>query len=154
MFPAQYVVVLYCCCFVVPLFRCFSHVPLFRGIPTVSPVFCCFASLPFSASVPVFRSSVFRSSVIRCSWFYSMPFFFEAIIDWIWCTHRKTEIRNAIYLNGAPRQFICLKINFLRINFQIKQYSPSAPKKQQLKMANNYHIYLHSFLKKSCKIGP
>ena len=56
------------CCFIVPLFRCTSHVPLFRGIPIVPPVF------QYSASAPVFLwCSVFRSSVFRCSWFYSIP---------------------------------------------------------------------------------
>ena len=51
------------CCFVVTFFRCSSHVPLFRGIPIVLPVFGCMFR----------RSSVFRSSVVWCSWFYSMP---------------------------------------------------------------------------------
>ena len=56
------------CCFIVPLFRCTSHVPLFRGIQIVPPVF------RYSASAPVFLwCSVFRSSVFRCSWFYSIP---------------------------------------------------------------------------------
>ena len=56
------------CCFIVPLFRCTSHVPLLRGIPIVPPVFL------YYASAPVFLwCSVFRSSVFRCSWFYSIP---------------------------------------------------------------------------------
>ena len=44
---------------------CSSHVPLFRGIPIVLPVFGCTFR----------RCSMFRSSVLRCSWFYSIPFF-------------------------------------------------------------------------------
>ena len=66
------------CCFDVPLFRCSSHVPLLCSIPIVSPVFRCFAGVPVfrqcSAVPPVFRRCfVFRRSVFRCSWFYSMP---------------------------------------------------------------------------------
>ena len=50
-------------CFVAMLFHCSSHVPLFRGIPIVLSVFGC-----------MFRQcSVFRSFVLRCSWFYGMP---------------------------------------------------------------------------------
>ena len=65
-------------CFVVMLFCCSSHVPLFRGISTDLPVFRCFASVTvfrhYSSVQPVFcRCSVFRSSVFRCSWLYSMP---------------------------------------------------------------------------------
>ena len=58
------------CCFIVPLFRCTSHVPLFSSIPII-PIISVFR---YSTSAPVFLwCSVFRNSVFRCFWFYSMP---------------------------------------------------------------------------------
>ena len=84
------------CCFVLLLFCWCSPVLLFSGIPIVPQCsrnnlqsgkrrnsfswlwFYGYGSQRFS--VPLFhRCSVFRSSVFRCSWFYSMPFLGEPL---------------------------------------------------------------------------
>ena len=59
------------CCFVVLFFRCSSHVTVFCGIPIVSPVFR--------------RCPMFHSSVLRGSWFYSMPILSSLLLIVITC---------------------------------------------------------------------
>ena len=80
------------CCFVVPLLFSCSTIPWYSDCPAsirlyVPPVFRC------SASVPVFRRcSAFRSSVFRCSWFYSMPLIIQVLYKkrCLHKSHRKT----------------------------------------------------------------
>ena len=78
----------------ISVLRCSALFPLFRGCSVVPVVFSYSGFVPsFSGCsvfcVPVvFRCSVFprvfRRSVFRCSWFYSMPLKRTCILIWFW----------------------------------------------------------------------
>ena len=61
------------------LFHYSSILPFFRGVPAIplvfhNPLFRIPVVFRCSGIVPLFRGcSVFRRSVFRCSWLYSMP---------------------------------------------------------------------------------